>query len=223
MWPTAETYAEAIVARLKKDSTKRVAAVSTLHENTVDLIDLLQEKVEQEAEIEILLDERVAPDSADLRASFLKIEKSKPDAIFLNLFEGQIGLAAQQAREAGLSAPFFGNAVMSETELELAPKALEGLWFPRFDGVRKEKLALFGKEELAAPDSAAAAHDALLAILNALDGEDCQRRELAEALGSESNFDGISGSFGFRDQNATVELSLYVVRDGEISSLSFEN
>ncbi|MBI1974886.1 MAG: ABC transporter substrate-binding protein, partial [Parcubacteria group bacterium] len=192
--------------------------LSATQENTIDLLTVLEASIASVG-AEFVISEQVAADIKDFRTQLAKIKATKPDALFLNLFEGQIGVAADQARKLGITAPFFTNSVMSEVELSVNPAALEGTWFPRFSGytdtAKQEFIARFGKEP-GNPETAAAAHDALLALAQVIGKVGTSPEKIKDAFYTEE-FIGSIGAFRFQPSGESdLKLDFRVVKNGEI-------
>lgn len=218
LWPTARNYADVIVPRLKDLGYTRVAALSAINDNTTDLRNVLKEKFTG-TDLTLVADEQVASDAKDFRSQLAKIKSIGHDVFFLNLFEGQIGLAARQARELGVGGPLFSNAVLSAVELEPAGGALEGVWFPRFGGydeaTKQKFVGKFGKEPVN-PESAAAAHEALLTLAQAMDSIGLEPAAIKDYL-YKTQFHGSIGTWRFLPSgDAEVPINLQTVEGGQI-------
>lgn len=218
LWPTARNYAAIITSEVAKREYKKIAVLSATQENTIDLLTVLQEQFPA-MEVSFVVSEQVVADVKDFRTQLAKIKVAQPDALFLNLFEGQIGVAADQARKLGITAPLFTNSVMSSAELAVNPAALEGAWFPRFSGytesAKQEFITRFGKEP-GNPETAAAAHDALLALAQVIGKVGTNSEKIRDALYREE-FTGSIGAFRFLSSGESeLKLDLREVRNGEI-------
>jgi len=220
LWPTGSVYASLIASELNERGIKSLGILTTQHDSPLDLLKALEEEIGSKR---ILYNEEFTPETLDFRSALINMRERNPDAIFLNVFEGQIGVAARQVRELGLTQPLLTNAVMSDIELELARDQLEGVWFPRFAGYRHDGrerfLKKFGKEP-PNTESAGAAHDSLLVLAEAIDVVGTDRTEIRDYL-RKKEFHGITGSFRFlKNGDATVSVDLYHVREGKIVPLN---
>lgn len=222
LWPTGLSYARVIADTIQSRGYKRIGALTATHDSPVDLRDSLKRELSKRhgANFEFILDEEFTTEDTDFRLTLTKLSKLHPDAIFLNLFEGQIGVAAKQGRELGIQAPFFTNAVMSDAELKTASIELEDVWFPRFAGYtevgRDSFLERFGHEP-PNPESAAAAHDALLVIVEALSSVGHDPKLICDYIRKKDRFHGITGDFRFLENgDATVEIKIHHVHNGTI-------
>jgi branched-chain amino acid transport system substrate-binding protein len=215
LWPTADQYAEVIFSEIEKRGYSRVAFLSATHENTADLSLLLKERLGSR----LVIEEQVSVETKDFRTQLTKIKQANPDAVFINLFAGQIGVAGSQARLLDITVPFFTNSVMSITELAKGEDALEQIWFPQFRGYteasRAKFVAYLGKEP-AIPDNATAGHDALIAIAQAIAEVGSDSERIKDYLYSHE-FTGAVGEFSFdKTGNAKLPISLLTVDDGKI-------
>ena len=222
LWPTGKSYANIIAEESKKHGYRRIAILTATHDSPVDVRDFLKAELlkQKQPVIQIVYDEEFTTEDTDFRSALTKLSRLKADALFINLFEGQIGLAAKQARQLGLRMDFFTNAVMSDVELESAAKELEGIWFPRFVGYtsagRKKFIEKFGKEP-PNTESASAAHDALVVVAEAISKVGENPRMIRDFIKDKEGFTGVTGSFRFLENgDATVPIAVHVVKNGEI-------
>ena len=221
LWPTASGYLNIIKKEIGRRGAKRIGIITSQSDNTVDLGDLLTNWISsQDGELSVVGDHLVPVEVTDFRTVLLKLSKDGADLIFLNLFEGQIGIAATQGRDLGLSVPYITNAVMSDLELEYGKAALEGVRFPRFIGYGEGEEAQFQKRFGKTPgnsESAAAAHDGLVALLETLEKVGTEPEKVSTHLKSGGGFSGLSGSFSFdKKGNGVLGLSTMEVREGKI-------
>jgi len=221
LWPTARNYVDAITPEVVTRGYKRVAVLSATQESTIDFLNILQQ-VLPVIGVTLVSTEQTVTDVKDFRTQLAKIKAAEPDALFLNLYEGQIGVAADQARKLGITAPLFTNSVMTVVELSVNPEAVEGMWFPRLGGytesAKQEFIARFGKEP-ANPESAAAAHDALIALAQVIGKVGTNPEKIKDALYKEE-FTGSIGTFRFLPSGeAKLRVSLRTIQDGKIVEL----
>ncbi len=215
LWPTADQYADAMMQTLTEGGYTKVAFLSATHENTVELSSILRERLGAS----VIIEESVSVDTKDFRTQLTKIKQAAPDAVFVNVFAGQIGVAAHQARTLGIDAPLFTNGVMSVTELAKAEGALENTWFPRFSGytqeAREEFVAFLGTEP-AVPENAAAGHDAAIAIAEAIAHHGSNSEGIKDYLYSRQ-FKGTIGDFSFLETgNAKLPIGIWTVRADDL-------
>lgn len=219
LWTTADNYADEITREVNNLGYENIAMLTTTLDNTVQLQNFIKDR-SSDSSFDVVFDEQVLPEATDFRTQLLKIKSTENvNAIFLNLYEGQFAIAARQARELGIEKPLFANAVFTQAEVNIDKESTEGIWYPIFSGYTKEAgeefIELFG-EEPSAPDSAAAAHDALMALAHAFKNVGDDGEKMKNYL-YENNFSGSMGEFNFLESgDAIVSLTLKEVRNGEV-------
>lgn len=218
MWPTADSYAQEILDTLDEQGVKKIGIITSNSDNLIDLKNILEERFIEDGG-DIVSTELVALDTNDFRTVLAKLKSEDFEMLFLNLFVGQIGNAAKQARELGIEQPFFGNAVMAETEVEIGGSALENMWFPNFVGYtndfKQKVVAELGKEP-SNSDSFAAAHDALVVFMNAIREVGKNPDKVIQYI-YKNEFKGSVGDFTFAENgDALISLGLFVVQDEKI-------
>jgi branched-chain amino acid transport system substrate-binding protein len=76
---------------------------------------------------EILTSQEYLPDETDFRSALTTVKDANPDGIILISYQADGALIAQQAREAGITAPFVGSASLQSPDyIELGGDAVEG-------------------------------------------------------------------------------------------------
>ena len=175
-------------------------------------------------------------DSTNFKAQLTSIKAKNPDAIFISGLYNEASLIVKQAREAGITAQFFGaDGVDSPAFLEVAGSAAEGTYLttPFTFGAAGEKAqqmaANFEALHGVAPDTwAALTYDAVGMIADALektydpkasvaDNRKAIRDHLASLDTSEEGYNGVTGLTYFDVNGDTVNKPAYVkvVKDGQ--------
>lgn len=223
LWPISKNYAESLILEIQKRGYKKIASLTSMSDNSIDLFDALSEEFKAQGdEISFVADERATTEDKDFRTQLTKIKESDADSLFINLHEGQIGIAAKQARELKINIPIFTNSVTSVVELEIGAEALEGAWYTRFAGYNEEAKQKFideyGKEP-ANPETAAAAHDALIVLAQAISEVGITPERIKDYIYTHS-FSGSIGEISFMSSgDARVPLKIMVIKDGQIINL----
>jgi len=222
LWTTAQNYADAILLQIQEEGYKKIAVFTCLADNTVDLFNILDQEIDAIG-ADFILDEKVNTEETDFHTQLTKLKQIEADALFINLHERQIGLIGRQIKELGIEIPIFSNAVMSPVELEVGGgEGLEGLWYPRFAGytdeVKQEFIAEYGREPLN-PETAAAAHDALLVLSQTISQVGTDGEKIKDYIYAHT-FDGSIGQIKFRQSgDAIVPLKIKTVKNGKIVDL----
>ena len=190
---TAEKLAAAMVDEAKARNYTRIVRISSIHEGRLQIKKAFDALAE--GSFDIAIDDEVQVGETDFR-SFLARVRAAPqvDAIYVNLFLGQIGIFARQAREQHIALPLFTSEFFDDPgEVKAAQGALSGQWYAVQKGGGKD---FIDKYVSRFPDSyawvAANGHDIVLLLAQALKG--CPgREELNRFL---HNVEGFKGSLG---------------------------
>jgi branched-chain amino acid transport system substrate-binding protein len=76
---------------------------------------------------EIVANQEYLPDDTDFRSALTTVKDANPDGIILLSYQADAALIAQQAREAGITAPFVGTATLQSPDyIKLGGDAVEG-------------------------------------------------------------------------------------------------
>lgn len=126
---TADRLAHMLVDEAARRGYRRIARISTIHDGR----QTLKAKTDEynEGRLVFAIDEDYPPEERDFRSFLAKVRGKKDlDGIYVNLFLGQIGLFAKQARDEGITLPLFTTEFFNdENERRIAGAALSGQWF----------------------------------------------------------------------------------------------
>lgn len=178
--------------------------------------------------LEIVASEAYDRDNTDFKAQLTSIKGKNPDMIFISGLYAQASLIVSQAREAGITVPFFGaDGIDSPDFLANAGSAAEGTYvttpfaFEIGTPEAQKVYQAFEKEYGKAPDTwAALTYDALGMVVEAVEkvGEDRKaiRDYLAAIDTPEEGYAGITGLTYF-DEHGDCVKPAYVkrVKDGK--------
>src|SRR5438093_2534329 len=79
---------------------------------------------------EIVKDQSYSTGDKDFKAQLTSLKTSKPEAIFVPGYYGEVALIARQARQLGIKAPLLGgDGWVGESLLKVAGNALDGSYF----------------------------------------------------------------------------------------------
>ncbi|NQU77274.1 ABC transporter substrate-binding protein [Candidatus Falkowbacteria bacterium] len=222
LWTTSRNYVDAILPQIQKNSYKKIAAITAQADNTIDQLNILKQEIDTIG-ASFVLDEKASAEETDFHTQLAKLKQTDADALFINLHEGQIGLIGRQIKELGLEIPIFTNSVMSQVEIEVSSgEGLEGVWYPRFAGydnkAKQDFISEYG-EEPTNPETAAAAHDALLILAQAISQSGTNGEKIKDYIYSHT-FDVSIGQLKFRENgDAILPLKIKTVKDGKIVDL----
>ena len=193
----------------------------------------------EEIGLNVVASEAYDRDNTDFKAQLTSIKAKNPDIIFISGLYGQAGLIAKQAREAGITAQFFGaDGVDSPDFLIIAGAAAEGTYLTTpftFDlgGEKAQQVAVaFENDYGVLPDTwAALTYDAMGMIADAIgktynkdatlaENRKAIRDHLASLDTVEKGYKGITGLTYFDKNGDTVNKPAYVkvIKDGEFTT-----
>ena len=229
------------IAKYIKNVLTELQSVGVLFDND-DYGRGLKDAFTAEAEtigLDIVAAEAYDRDNTDFKAQLTSIKAKNPDAIFVSGLYSQAALIVKQAREAGITAQFFGaDGVDSPDFLTIAGAAAEGTYLTTpftFGAGGEEALKVaqaFEAEYGVPPDTwAALTYDAMGMIAEAVEKTYNKEAQLAENrkairdhLASldtpEEGYKGITGLTYFDKNGDTLNKPAYVkvVKDGEFTT-----
>jgi branched-chain amino acid transport system substrate-binding protein len=182
---------------------RKIARISAIHDGRA------AQKQEfdraNQSRIEIVLDEEYPLEEKDFRTFLAKL-KSLPalDAICVNLYFGQIGIFARQARELGVPYPLFSTDVFSEDpqEMKSSNGALLGQWYVTQTDPEPAFMAKFERLYPGQNQSEAGnGHDVIQVLAKAVEQHITGPRELNVFLHQLHNFSGALGRYSATGDN----------------------
>lgn len=175
----------------------------------------------------IVADEVFNASTNDVRAELTKIKLQRPDAVFnLHLSGLPVGFLMKQAAEIGLKTQWLAAWSSENNALlkEYGP-LLEGMIYPAFydeNGSARSKDFVERVKKIRKPSDMfiALGYDTLAVISKALETSDLHPDNIKDTLQHISNFEGVSGTFGFdKNGDAIRTIFLKTVRGGEFVKL----
>jgi branched-chain amino acid transport system substrate-binding protein len=172
----------------------------------------------------------------DFSAILAKVAAAKPDVIYLPDYYNIVNLAAKQAKEKGITAPFIGGDGWDSPDLDAA--AADGGFFtnhyaaadprPEVQNLLKAYAAEYkdDKGEGKVPDALAVlAYDAVNMLLQSIEkaGTADDTVKISEAI-AKGKFELVSGTFTLDEfHNPTKSAAILAVKDGKVEFHSLVN
>jgi branched-chain amino acid transport system substrate-binding protein len=159
-----------------------------------------------------------AEGDSDFRPQLTSAGATKPDALFVPGYYGEIAQIASQAHDLTLTMPIVcGSGCDSPKLLEIGKQAVEGTWF--VSGVRSASphfVAKFRQRYGTDPDAAnAQSYDAVSIICAAIQHAGNDRRRVRDAIAHTNDFRGASGTITIGpDGNARKPLGVFHIVGG---------
>ena len=224
LWVTPDVEAPIVMQEVKKRGYKKIARITAMHDGTLSFKKIFDEQNKNTVSIE--LDEDFDTSATDFKSYLAKLKtKNDIDAIFLNLFPGQIGIFAKQARAMGYKQPFFGFELFEDVnEVKNAQGALENQWYVQADEGTSDFLDRYKtKYPKASSFAAANGYDAIALIAEGLKNREAQsqtKEMVNKTLHEISNFTGALGTYSATGDNRfTLPAVIKVVKDGKFIKL----
>lgn len=149
----------------------------------------------------------------DFSAILAKVAAAKPDVIYLPDYYNIVNLAAKQAKEKGITAPFLGGDGWDSADLDL--KAAAGGYFTNHyspDSTAPEAVAFLkafkDKYKGATPDALAAlAYDATNLLLNSIKAAGTDDTDKVRTAMEGISMPGVSGKITFDKQHNPIKAA----------------
>ncbi|MCB0324946.1 MAG: ABC transporter substrate-binding protein [Bdellovibrionales bacterium] len=209
-WVTPETEVAKLLGEVKAKGYRSVAIVTGVHDGTLSFKSAFHGQ--KPDSLAVVFDEEYPIDMRDFRTAITSMRATTFDAVFLNLFLGQIGVFARQARELGVTQPLFAVELFEDaTEVENANGGLLGQWYVQAD---EGSGAFFEKYKARYPEAstfgAGNGYDAVMLIASALR----EQRRLNDYLHTLKEFSGALGTYSATGDNRfTLPATIKVVTE----------
>jgi branched-chain amino acid transport system substrate-binding protein len=178
----------------------------------------------------VAIEQKYNEGDRDFRAHLTAIRAANVEAVFLPGYYTEAALIVRQARDLGLTIPFFGgDGWESEKLLEIGGAALNGCYYSTHFSpnnndpavakfVQKFKARWNGET----PDAfAALGYDAAYVLADALKrAGTTEGPQLRDALAATKNFSGVTGVTNIdQDRNASKAATIIAIKDGKLEFL----
>src|SRR5688500_981248 len=175
----------------------------------------------------VAIEQKYTEGDKDFRAQLTAIKAAGIEAIFVPGYYTEAALIVRQARDLGMTIPFFGgDGWESEKLLEIGGAALNGCYYStHFSPENKEpNVATFVQKFKArwsneTPDAfAALGYDAAYVLVDAIKrAGTTEGPKLRDALAATKNFVGATGVTTIdQDRNATKGATIIAIKDGKL-------
>jgi len=150
----------------------------------------------------VLWDGNYLNESTEFKDLLEKVEKLKPDIIFLPGYDRASGFIIKQARKIGISSTFIGGDAWSDSLYQYGDKAVEGSYYTGHWNINSEEIKVQDyvkgyKNDY--PDNEVVffglIHDAFFLLADAVKrAQSLERAKIREALANTIDFPGITGN-----------------------------
>lgn len=212
-WASASEEAKPAFEEAQRRGYKKIAIVSATHDFALACRKAFEE--ENQGRIAVVLSDEYAPEVKDFRPFLTKLRAAGEfDAIFVNLFLGQIGLFAKQARELGFKQDLFTFELFEDpNEVKISNGALLDQWYAQADDPNEEFLKKYkSKFPTASNLGAANGYDALGLIALAIQAGKESSDEINEFIHQVKDVTGALGTYSATGKNTfSLPATLKVV------------
>ena len=212
LWVTPEEEMKVLVPELSRRGFKNIARISATHVFNLALRDTLD--MANQGNFSLLIDEEYPVETKDFRPFLIKVKNlKKVEAIYVNLFFGQTGLFAKQARQLGVKLPLIGVETFEDpNDVKLSEGALFGQWYIQADDASSDFVKLY-QEKFPGKSIYAAAniYDSVNLIALAIKNGTGTTEGINNAIHSVKDFSGALGHYSSTEDNkftlpATVKV-----------------
>lgn len=224
--PTDATVGENIVRWAAQDGYKKVAVIYEDTDFGKGLEHVYQQSWPKEGRQIVIEESYLSGKTTDFTAILTKVKNSGAEAILLGCLYNEAALIGKQARQLGLTVPFYGDTSQyTQAFIDLGGAAVEG-WkvvgafdpnssdpnVQKFVKAFKDK---FGKE----PNGfAAQAYDAANLIIDGVAKNGPDRAKIQEYIAGVKDWPGVTGKTTFIQGDADKQLVWMIVKDGKFVS-----
>lgn len=172
----------------------------------------------------VLTVENYMSGDVDFYQQLLKIQKKKPEFIFVPGYYSEAGLIARQAREVGLNVPLMGgDGWDSENLVAIAGDSINGSYFSNHYTLENQDpevqnfIRAYEKRFGLKPDSqAASGYDAARILFQAIKtAGTTEPKKLRDALAKTNSFKGVTGTISMNEHRDAVKSAVVLQIKGK--------
>lgn len=174
---------------------------------------------------EIVKEQSYSSGDKDFKAQLTSLKASKPEAIFVPGYYGEVALIAKQARQLGIKVPLLGgDGWVGESLLPVGGTALNGCFFskhfseddqsPMVQGFVKKFTAKFG---VPPDDMAALGYDSMMILADAIKrAGTTEPSKLRDAIAGTKDYQAVTGKITIDDKrNASKSAVMMAIQDAK--------
>ena len=210
-------------------SYKRVAVLTDVKQDyAVGLAEFFMKHFKENGG-EIVKEQKYSTGDKDFKGQLTSIKASKPDAIFVPGYYGEVSLIARQAKQLGIKVPLLGgDGWVGESLLKVAGNALDGSFFSsHFSGEDKDPtvqafVKKFKAKYGSVPDDMAAlGYDSAMILADSIKrAGSTDGAKLRDAIAATKNFSGITGVITIDEKrNASKSAVILTIENGAMKFL----
>lgn len=220
-WVAPEVQVRTLLPEVQRRGYRKIAIITAIQDATLVIRKIFKDLGGDS--IQVVLDETYPADTKEFRPFLTKV-RALPDldAIFANLYYGQPGSFARQARELGIALPLFNiESFEDSNQVKISQGALIGGLYAQADDPGEEFLATYRKRfPNATTYTAGNCHDLVGLFLNAL-ARGIAANDLNRYFHEVQDYKGAMGVFSATSDNLfSLPATLKVVTEEGFKKLS---
>ncbi len=175
----------------------------------------------------VVIEQKYTEGDKDFRAQLTAVKAAGVDAVFVPGYYTEAALIVRQARELGLTVPFFGgDGWVADQLLEIGGDALNGCYYSTHfspentDPLVQKFVQKFRAHYGESPDAfAALGYDSLYVLVDAIKrAGTTEEPQLRDAIAATKDFPGVSGNTTIdHDRNASKSATIIAIKGGKLT------
>lgn len=211
-----------------KQGWKKVAVLTDVNNDYSKGLAKFFREAYEKAGGKIVADESYREGDSDFKAQLTRIKAASPDAVFVPGYYTDVGLILRQARELGLTMPFFGGDGWDSPETLKLGSVADGCFYTNHYSPDDKSpqvqsfIANYQKKYNKTPDAMAIlGYDALRVVADAIkragaEGGKAEPEAIRDALEQTKDFPGASGTITIDvNHNARKPIKVLEIRGGK--------
>lgn len=208
LWPHDSVSTKALARHAIDQGWRKAAVVSNTNPWESQLAQVFREEYKRLGGTETNFFEFPSSDATHIRAVATKIEKSKPDLVFMTNYT-QLGLIGRALKEVSFQGATM-TILLEDQQIEIANGSLEGLIFATYQDSAEDFISRYRAKFKMAPDlSADTGYDVLYVYKDAIErAQSFEPKQLEQAL-LKTNMTGASGAITFDSKGGVVKTPIF--------------
>lgn len=202
LWVTPETEMKKLIPYMQKQNWKKIAVITVQQDGMLAFRDAFRRQ--SQGVLQTVLEDEVTVDEKNFKPFLMRLKQLKDvDAIFVNLWIGQCGLFARQAREMQINLPMVNGEIFeNKSEVADSKGALIGQAYVQAGDAGDVFLKEYhAKYPNASPVGAAHCHDVISLIGDAINKDKITPPSMRDHFATLTNFTGALGTYSSTGDN----------------------
>jgi branched-chain amino acid transport system substrate-binding protein len=208
LWPHDSVSTKALARHAIDRGWRKAAVISNTNPWESQLAQVFRDEYKRLGGTETNFFEFPSSDATHIRAVTTKIEKSKPDLVFMTNYS-QLGLTGRALKEVSFQGATM-TILLEDQQIEIANGSLEGLIFATYQDSAEDFISRYRAKFNVAPDLGAdTGYDVLYVFKDAIDRAQSFEPKLLEQARLTTNLTGASGTITFDSKGGVVKTPIF--------------